>query len=72
MFEKVYNTAEQNAATAAMANSRSPRSRSTGWLHRGGTGLLLRAKHAVFDRLKRAHEKRTKTRCALVVTAAYP
>jgi long-chain acyl-CoA synthetase len=55
VFEKVYNTAEQNAASggkgkifAAAAKTAIEWSQAQ---ETGGPGLLLRAKHAVFDRL---------------------
>ena len=55
VFEKVYNTAEQNAANegkgrifAIAAQTAVDWSRAR---DRGGPGLLLRAKHALFDRL---------------------
>lgn len=55
VFEKVYNTAEQNARTdgkgrifEAAANTAIEWSKAQ---DTGGPGLLLRAKHAVFDRL---------------------
>ncbi|HET7074391.1 MAG TPA: long-chain fatty acid--CoA ligase [Mycobacterium sp.] len=55
VFEKVYNTAEQNAANdgkgqifAAAVQTAVDWSQAQ---DRGGPGLLLRAKHAVFDRL---------------------
>ncbi|KKW62752.1 AMP-dependent synthetase/ligase [Mycolicibacterium elephantis] len=55
VFEKVYNTAEQNARNDGKgrifeiaANTAIEYSKS---LDTGGPGLLLRAKHAVFDRL---------------------
>ena len=55
VFEKVYNTAEQNAASdgkgkifAIAAQTAIEYSES---LDRGGPGLLLKLKHAVFDRL---------------------
>jgi long-chain acyl-CoA synthetase len=55
VFEKVYNTAEQNARNdgkgrifAAAANTAIDWSKAQ---DAGGPGLLLRAKHALFDRL---------------------
>jgi long-chain acyl-CoA synthetase len=54
VFEKVYNTAEQNAATTARARSSTRRNTAIEWSKAqdtGGAGLLLRAKHALFDRL---------------------
>jgi long-chain acyl-CoA synthetase len=55
VFEKVYNTAEQNARNdgkgrifETAANTAIDWSKA---LDSGGAGLLLRAKHAVFDRL---------------------
>jgi long-chain acyl-CoA synthetase len=55
VFEKVYNTAEQNARNdgrgpifAAAANAAIEWSQAQ---DSGGAGLLLRAKHALFDRL---------------------
>lgn len=55
VFEKVYNTAEQNAANAGKGRIFAiARQTAVDWSEacdRGGPGLLLRAKHAVFDRL---------------------
>lgn len=55
VFEKVYNTAEQNAANAGKARIFAIAAQTAvDWSEacdRGGPGLLLRAKHAVFDRL---------------------
>lgn len=55
VFEKVYNTAEQNAATAGKGRIFAIAAQTAvDWSEacdRGGPGLLLRAKHAVFDRL---------------------
>jgi long-chain acyl-CoA synthetase len=55
VFEKVYNTAEQNARNdgkgpifAAAVNAAIEWSQAQ---EKGGAGLLLRAKHALFDRL---------------------
>lgn len=55
VFEKVYNTAEQNAANAGKGRIFAIAAQTAvDWSEacdRGGPGLLLRAKHAVFDRL---------------------
>lgn len=55
VFEKVYNTAEQNAANAGKGRIFAITAQTAvDWSEacdRGGPGLLLRAKHAVFDRL---------------------
>lgn len=55
VFEKVYNTAEQNAANAGKGRIFAiAEQTAVDWSEacdRGGPGLLLRAKHAVFDRL---------------------
>lgn len=55
VFEKVYNTAEQNAAnTGKGLIFKIAAQTAVDWSEacdRGGPGLLLRAKHAVFDRL---------------------
>lgn len=55
VFEKVYNTAEQNAANAGKRRIFAIAAQTAvDWSEacdRGGPGLLLRAKHAVFDRL---------------------
>ena len=55
VFEKVYNTAEQNAANDGKGrSSRSAAQTAVDWSQacdNGGPGLLLRAKHALFDRL---------------------
>lgn len=55
VFEKVYNTAEQNAANASKGRIFAIAAQTAvDWSEacdRGGPGLLLRAKHAVFDRL---------------------
>ncbi|WP_161550785.1 AMP-dependent synthetase/ligase [Mycobacterium tuberculosis] len=55
VFEKVYNTAEQNAANAGKGRIFAIATQTAvDWSEacdRGGPGLLLRAKHAVFDRL---------------------
>lgn len=55
VFEKVYNTAEQNAANAGKGRIFAIAAlTAVDWSEacdRGGPGLLLRAKHAVFDRL---------------------
>lgn len=55
VFEKVYNTAEQNAANAGKERIFAIAAQTAvDWSEacdRGGPGLLLRAKHAVFDRL---------------------
>lgn len=55
VFEKVYNTAEQNAANAGKGRILAIAAQTAvDWSEacdRGGPGLLLRAKHAVFDRL---------------------
>lgn len=55
VFEKVYNTAEQNAANAGKGRIFAIVAQTAvDWSEacdRGGPGLLLRAKHAVFDRL---------------------
>ena len=56
VFEKVYNTAEQNAANDGKGRDlrdgrATPRSSGARRRTRGRPGLLLRAKHAVFDRL---------------------
>jgi long-chain acyl-CoA synthetase len=55
VFEKVYNTAEQNAANDGKGRifaiaAQTAVDWSEAW-NRGGPGLLLRAKHAIFDRL---------------------
>ena len=55
VFEKVYNTAEQNAANDGKGRifARAVQT-AVDWSEaydRGGPGLLLRAKHALFDRL---------------------
>lgn len=52
VFEKVYNTAEQNAGKGRIFAIAAQT--AVDWSEacdRGGPGLLLRAKHAVFDRL---------------------
>jgi long-chain acyl-CoA synthetase len=55
VFEKVYNTAEQNAANDGKAWIFKPAAQTAvDWSQardRGGPGPLLRAKHALFDRL---------------------
>ncbi|RDH75884.1 long-chain fatty acid--CoA ligase [Mycolicibacterium moriokaense] len=58
VFEKVYNTAEQNARSdgkgpifAAAANTAIEWSQAQDAGRGSGAGLLLRAKHALFDRL---------------------
>lgn len=55
VFEKVYNTAEQNAANEGKSRIFAMAAQTAvEWSeasHRGGPGLLLRARHAVFDRL---------------------
>lgn len=55
VFEKVYNTAEQNAANTGKGRIFAIAAQTAvDWSEacdRGGPGLLLRAKHAVFDRL---------------------
>lgn len=55
VFEKVYNTAEQNDANAGKGRIFAIAAQTAvDWSEacdRGGPGLLLRAKHAVFDRL---------------------
>lgn len=55
VFEKVYNTAEQNAANSGKGRIFAIAAQTAvDWSEacdRGGPGLLLRAKHAVFDRL---------------------
>jgi long-chain acyl-CoA synthetase len=55
VFEKVYNTAEQNAANDGKGRIFAIAAQTAvDWSQacdRGGPGLLLRAKHAVFDRL---------------------
>jgi long-chain acyl-CoA synthetase len=55
VFEKVYNTAAQNAANDGKARIFAIAAQTAvDWSEacdRGGPGLLLRAKHAVFDRL---------------------
>ncbi|KHG68231.1 long-chain fatty acid--CoA ligase [Mycobacterium tuberculosis] len=55
VFEKVYNTAEQNAANIGKGRIFAIAAQTAvDWSEacdRGGPGLLLRAKHAVFDRL---------------------
>ena len=56
VFEKVYNTAEQNAHDSGKgkifdAAARTAIEYSEALDHPGGPGLLLRAKHALFDKL---------------------
>jgi long-chain acyl-CoA synthetase len=55
VFEKVYNTAAQNAANDGKGRIFAIAAQTAvGWSEacdRGGPGLLLRAKHALFDRL---------------------
>jgi long-chain acyl-CoA synthetase len=55
VFEKVYNTAEQNAASDGKgAIFKMAAQTAVDWSQahdRGGPGLLLRARHALFDRL---------------------
>lgn len=55
VFEKVYNTAAQNAADAGKGRIFTMAAQTAvDWseaLDRGGPGLLLRVKHAVFDKL---------------------
>ncbi len=55
VFEKVYNTAEQNAANEGKGRIFAAAAQTAvDWSEaqdRGGPGLLLRAKHALFDRL---------------------
>ena len=55
VFEKVYNTAEQNAANDGKGRIFAMAAQTAvDWSEaseRGGPGLLLRAKHALFDRL---------------------
>jgi long-chain acyl-CoA synthetase len=55
VFEKVYNTAEQNAANDGKGPIfKMAAQAAVDWSEaqdRGGPGLLLRAKHALFDRL---------------------
>jgi long-chain acyl-CoA synthetase len=55
VFEKVYNTAEQNAANDGKGSIfKIAAQTAVDWSQahdRGGPGLLLRARHAVFDRL---------------------
>ena len=55
VFEKVYNTAEQNAANDGKARIFAIAAQTAvDWSQaqdRGGPGLLLRARHALFDRL---------------------
>ena len=55
VFEKVYNTAEQNAASDGkgkiFASAAKTAIEYSEALDRGGPGLLLKLKHAVFDKL---------------------
>ncbi len=66
VFEKVYNTAEQNAANAGKGEFAQTAVDWSEACDRGGPGLLLRC-HAVFDRLVYR-----KLRAALGGTAAPP